>query len=139
MITFHVEAEEDCNSTLDRIHSHGILAGLVLKPKTRAEEVFPYLEKVDMVLVMTVEPGFGGQSFMDDMCPKIRAIREEAKRIGKDELLIEVDGGIAFDTVAYTAAAGANVFVAGSSVFGKEDRAAAIKGIRIAADLAYID
>ena len=138
MISFHVEAEEDCSGTLDHIHSHGIKAGLVLKPNTPAEEAFPYLYKTDMVLVMTVEPGFGGQSFMADMCPKIRAIREEAKRIGREDLLIEVDGGIASDTVGYTSAAGANVFVAGSSVFGKEDRAAAIESIRIAADAAFV-
>ena len=138
MISFHVEAEEDCSGTLDLIHSYGIKAGIVVKPNTPAEEVFPYLDKTDMVLVMTVEPGFGGQKFMADMCPKIRAIRDEAKRIGKEDLLIEVDGGIASDTVGFTAAAGANVFVAGSSVFGKKDRAAAIESIRTAADAALV-
>ena len=138
MISFHVEAEEDCSGTLDLIHSYGIKAGIVVKPNTPAEEVFPYLDKTDMVLVMTVEPGFGGQKFMADMCPKICAIRDEAKRIGKEDLLIEVDGGIASDTVGFTAAAGANVFVAGSSVFGKKDRAAAIESIRNAADAALV-
>lgn len=139
MITFHVEAEEDISGTLDLIHSHGIKAGIVLKPGTPAEAAFPYLDKADMVLVMTVEPGFGGQEFMADMCPKIRALRDEAKRIGKNDLLIEVDGGIAPDTAGITAGSGANVFVAGSSVFGKEDRAAAIAGIRLAADSAFTD
>lgn len=139
MISFHVEAEEDISGTLDLIHSRGIKAGIVLKPGTPAEAAFPYLDKADMVLVMTVEPGFGGQKFMADMCPKIRALRNEAKRIGRDGMLIEVDGGISSGTAGYTAAAGANVFVAGSSVFGKEDRAAAIEGIRLAADSAYSD
>ncbi|MBQ8994847.1 MAG: ribulose-phosphate 3-epimerase [Oscillospiraceae bacterium] len=134
MITFHVEAEEDVDATLDQIHSCGVKAGVVVKPKTPAETVFPYLEKADMVLVMTVEPGFGGQKYMADMCPKIRAIRDEADRIGKKDLLVEVDGGIAADTVASAASAGANVFVAGSSVFGKADRKEAIQSIRDAAD-----
>lgn len=134
LISFHVEAEEDCSGTIDLIHSHGIKAGIVIKPDTPAKEVFPYLNKVDMVLVMTVEPGFGGQSFKQEMCSKICDIREEAIRIRRDDLLIEVDGGIASDTVGYTSAAGANVFVAGSSIFGKKDRAAAISGIRDAAD-----
>jgi ribulose-phosphate 3-epimerase len=139
MITFHVEAEEDIPGTIRAIHELGVSAGLVVKPKTPAEAVFPYLQDVDMVLVMTVEPGFGGQKYMADMCPKIRAIREEAKRVGRPDLDIEVDGGIAADTVASASAAGANVFVAGSSVFGKEDRKEAIEGIRAAADAAFTD
>ena len=139
MITFHVEAEEDIPGTIRAIHDLGKQAGVVVKPKTPAEAVFPYLQDVEMVLVMTVEPGFGGQKYMADMCPKIREIRNEAKRVGRTDLLIEVDGGIAADTVASASAAGANVFVAGSSVFGQEDRAAAILGIREAADAAYTD
>ena len=134
MITFHVEAEEDVSGTLDLIHSLGVKAGVVVKPKTPAEAVFPYLDKADMVLVMTVEQGFGGQKYMADMCPKIRAIRDEADRIGKKDMFLEVDGGIAADTVASAASAGANVFVAGSSVFGKQDRKQAIEAIRSAAD-----
>ncbi len=134
LISFHVEAEDNCAETIDLIHSHGIKAGIVIKPETAAEIVFPYLNKVDLVLVMTVEPGFGGQSFMPEMCYKVHDIREEAKRIGREDLLIEVDGGIASDTVGYTSKAGANVFVAGSSIFGDQDRAAAIASIRDAAD-----
>ena len=139
MITFHVEAEEDVSGTLDLIHSLGVKAGVVVKPKTPAEAVFPYLDKADMVLVMTVEPGFGGQKYMADMCPKIRAIRDEADRIGKKDMFLEVDGGIAADTVTSAASAGANVFVAGSSVFGKQDRKQAIEAIRSAADAAIGD
>lgn len=97
---------------------------------TRAEAVFPYLDEVDMVLVMTVEPGFGGQSFRPDMCPKIAAIRARANVLGRTGLLLEVDGGIAADTAPLVVKAGADVLVAGSSVFGASDRAAAIRALR---------
>lgn len=136
MITFHVEAESDIAATLAAIRAKGVKAGLVVKPNTPAEAVFPWLSEVDMVLVMTVEPGFGGQKYMAHMCPKIAAIRAEADRIGRTDLIIQVDGGIDGETVSSAAAAGANCFVAGSSVFGKADRAAAIKAIRDAADAA---
>ena len=132
-ISFHIESESDPDATIDAIHAKGILAGIALKPGTPAEAVFPYLEKLDLVLVMTVEPGFGGQKFMADMCPKIRAVRRKADSLGKKDLLIQVDGGIDNVTVPYVAEAGANVFVAGSAVFNKEDRAAAITAIREAA------
>ena len=93
IITFHIEAKSDIQATIDKIKSFGIKPGLVVKPKTSAEEVFPYLEQVDLILVMTVEPGFGGQSFMSDMLPKVTAIKEKAKELGKD-MLVEVDGGV---------------------------------------------
>ncbi|MBQ9959153.1 MAG: ribulose-phosphate 3-epimerase [Oscillospiraceae bacterium] len=134
MITFHVEAESDVAATLAAIRAKGVKAGLVVKPNTPAEAVFPWLAEVDMILVMTVEPGFGGQKYMARMCPKIAAIRAKADRIGRSDLIIQVDGGIDGETVSSAAAAGANCFVAGSSVFGKADRAAAIKAIRDAAD-----
>ena len=134
MVTFHVEAEENIEQTLRLIQDKGAKAGLVIKPKTPAEAVFPYLSMVDMILVMTVEPGFGGQSFMEDMCPKVRQIRQEAIRIGRPDLLIQVDGGIDEKTVAIVSESGANVFVAGSSIFGKEDRKDIITRIREAAD-----
>ena len=132
-ISFHIEAQSDADSTIDAIHNRGILAGMAIKPGTPAEAVYPYLDKLDLVLVMTVEPGFGGQKFMADMCPKIRAIRQKADSLGKKDLLIQVDGGIDNVTVPYVAEAGANVFVAGSAVFNKEDRAVAIAAIRKAA------
>ena len=96
--------------------------------------MLPYLDKLDMVLVMTVEPGFGGQSFMSDMLPKIRGIRALIEQYcpGRD---VEVDGGIDEKTAPLVVDAGANVLVAGSAVFGKPDRAAAIAGIRMAADV----
>ena len=138
MITFHVEADCDPGETLDLIHSFGVKTGLVLKPATPAEAVFPYIDKCDMVLVMSVEPGFGGQKFMADMMDKIRRIREFADLTGRPGLMVEVDGGVAPLTAAVVAAAGADALVAGSSVFGREDRAAAIAAIREAAEAAYL-
>lgn len=136
MITFHVEAESDARETIKAIKARGVKAGVTLKPATPAEAAFEYLPLVDMVLVMTVEPGFGGQKFMADMCAKIAAIRARADEIGKKDLLIQVDGGIAPDTAALCAASGADVFAAGSSVFAQEDRAAATAAIRDAASAA---
>ena len=133
-ISFHIESQSDAADTIEAIHNKGILAGVALKPKTPAEAVFPYLEVLDLVLVMTVEPGFGGQKFMADMCPKIRKIREESSRIGRDDMLIEVDGGIDAVTTPMVSSAGANVLVAGSAVFNKKDRAEAIAAIRKAAE-----
>jgi ribulose-phosphate 3-epimerase len=120
IITFHVECDSDIDKTIEKIKSRGIKAGLVIKPKTPAESVFEYLDKIDLVLVMTVEPGFGGQSFMADMMPKVRAIKEEAKRRGID-IPIEADGGIGAATIAQCAEAGVDVCVAGTAVFKAED------------------
>ncbi len=102
---------------------------MIVKPATPAQELFPYLDKLSMALVMTVEPGFGGQSFMPETMEKVKALRREAQRRGID-LDIQVDGGINASTVAVAAKAGANVFVAGSAVFGAEDPAAAIAELR---------
>ena len=125
IITFHIECNSDIDKTIEKIKSRGIKAGLVIKPKTPAESVFEYLDKIDLVLVMTVEPGFGGQSFMADMMPKVRAIKEEAKRRGID-MPIEADGGIGAATIAQCAEAGVDVCVAGTAVFKAEDAAKAI-------------
>lgn len=130
IITFHVEADSDIQATIDKIKSHGIKAGLVIKPNTPAEVVFPYLDQLYMVLVMTVEPGFGGQSFMADMLPKVTAIREEAKRQGLSNLLIQVDGGIGEGNIRQAFEAGVDVCVAGTSVFKAEDAALAIKSMK---------
>ena len=129
ILTFHVEADSDVQATIDAIHAAGMEASLSVKPGTPAEAVFPYLKDLDMVLVMTVEPGFGGQSFMADMLPKIRAVRAEIERRGL-RCEIEVDGGIDAETAKLVKEAGANVLVAGSSVFGKPDRAAALEALR---------
>ena len=129
IVTFHYEACEDSAKLLDEIHAAGAKAAISIKPKTPAEAIFPLLDKCDMVLVMTVEPGFGGQSFMPDMMPKVKAIRDEITRRGLD-IDIQVDGGINPETAKVAAAAGANVFVAGSSVFKASDRRAAIDALR---------
>lgn len=116
IITFHAECDDDIEETIDEIISCGCKAGLAIKPNTPAEAVYPYLDKLSMVLVMTVEPGFGGQSFMESTMPKLSQIREKAPEID-----IQVDGGINPDTIKIAAAAGANVFVAGSAVFKSEN------------------
>ncbi len=126
IITFHIESDSDIDKTIDKIKSRGIKAGLVLKPKTPAEAVFPYLDRLDLVLVMTVEPGFGGQSFMADMMPKVEAIKAEINRRGLN-VLIEADGGIGDATIAEVARAGVDVSVAGTAVFKAKNPSQAIK------------
>ena len=136
MLTVHVEADEPqyLIEALRTIHSRGKLAGLAIKPSTPGGIVLPFLEYLDMVLVMTVEPGFGGQSFMADMLPKLRGVRALAEQYhpGMD---IEVDGGIDERTAPLVVDSGANVLVAGSAVFGKADRAAAVSALRMASDV----
>lgn len=125
IITFHLEAKSDPDEVIEKIKSRNLKAGVVIKPKTPAEAVFPYLDKVFMVLVMTVEPGFGGQSFMADMMPKVEAIKKEIQKRNLD-ILIEADGGISEKTVSQAAKAGVDICVSGTGVFKAEDTAAAI-------------
>ena len=120
IITFHAEADSDIEKTIDLILASGKKAGLSVKPKTPVEAVYPYLDKLSMVLVMTVEPGFGGQSFMEDMMPKVSAVRAEIDRRGLD-VDIQVDGGINKDTISIAAKAGANVFVSGNAIFSSDN------------------
>lgn len=131
MVSFHIESESDVLETINLIKAEGKKAGVVIKPNTPASAVFPYLEMVDLVLVMSVEPGFGGQSFMENAPAKIKEISEEAKRIGKTDLYIEVDGGINETTGALCVENGANLLVAGSYVFGAADVKAAIESLKI--------
>lgn len=128
IITFHVEAKSDIESTIKKIKENGVQAGLVIKPKTSYKEVLPYLEMIDMVLIMTVEPGFGGQSFMADMMPKVVALKEEITKRGLD-VLIEVDGGINEATIAQTKV-GVDICVSGTGVFKAEDATKAIKKLK---------
>ncbi len=125
IITVHIEACEDPEAVLNQIRDLGVKPSICLKPKTDVSEIEPYLDMVDMVLVMTVEPGFGGQSFMEDMMLKVQRLREL-----KPELDIEVDGGIKDHTAKIAIAAGANVLVAGSYIFGAEDRKTACENLR---------
>lgn len=129
-ITFHLEAASDPQAVIDKIHSHGISAGISIKPATPVSEVKPYLGSVDMVLVMTVEPGFGGQKFVADTLEKISEIRYILDSMGRPEVNIEVDGGVNGETVKLCREAGANVFVSGSYIFGAEDRVAAVKSLK---------
>ena len=127
-LTIHVEADQPQNTlaALDKIRELGCKAAISLKPRTPAEVAIPYLEKCDMILVMTVEPGFGGQKFMADMMPKIRQLREWLDDINPD-CVIEVDGGVDKNTHAICKENGAEVLVAGSAYFGAEDKPAFVK------------
>lgn len=129
IITFHVECDSDINKTIDKIRSRGVKPGLVIKPNTPASSVFPYLDKIDLVLIMTVEPGFGGQSFMADMLPKVKEIKDECKKRGID-MIIEADGGIGDATIGQCADAGIDVCVAGTAVFKADDAEKAIKKLQ---------
>ncbi len=135
-VTFHAEAAKEPVALARRIREIGARASIALKPGTAVEPYLELLPEFDQVLVMTVEPGFGGQSFMADMMPKLRMLRAEADRIGID-LWLQVDGGIAADTIGIAAEAGADTFVAGSSVYGADDLDAAIAGLRDAAAHAH--
>ena len=130
-VTIHVEADQPQNTleALDKIHALGCKAGIVLKPKTPVEAASPYLEKCDMVLVMTVEPGFGGQKFMADMMPKVAQLKQWLTDINP-HCLVEVDGGVDANTCAVCKENGADVLVAGSAYFKATDRAAFVKNIQ---------
>ena len=119
-ITFHVECDNKIEDVIRLINKHSMSVGLSVKPNTPIEAIYPYLDYLDLVLIMTVEPGFGGQSFMPDMMPKVKAISEKIKSLGKN-IHIQVDGGINTETISEASNAGANILVAGSSVFGYKD------------------
>ena len=125
IICFHAESDSDIQQTIDKIISLGKKPAIAIKPATEVDVVLPYLDQLSMVLVMTVEPGFGGQSFMESTMPKIEKIREINKEID-----IEVDGGINAETIKIASKAGANVFVAGSAVFRSENPADMIKMLK---------
>jgi ribulose-phosphate 3-epimerase len=128
-VTFHVEAARDPRTLARALRSAGARASMALKPATQFAPYEDLLPELDMVLVMTVEPGFGGQSFMADQMPKVRQVREAVRRHG-GEIWIQVDGGVSADTIEQCADAGADVFVAGSAVYGAEDAAAAVGELR---------
>lgn len=129
IITFHVESDGDPAALIDLIHSLGVKAGVALKPKTPAEAAFPYIETADMILVMTVEPGYGGQGFIPEMTDKIRAIRAHADEMGRP-IDIQVDGGINEKTAPLVKEAGANILVAGTYLFRAENMKAAADLLR---------
>ena len=129
-ITFHYEACEDPVSTLRSIRNSGKRAGLAIKPGTSIEVVEEILEEIDMILVMTVEPGFGGQSFMENMMPKVAQARKWLSQKGFSDTWLQVDGGVSLSTIRMAYEAGADTFVAGSAVYRAENPAQMIRDIR---------
>ena len=131
-VTFHAEASADPVALARRLRGIGARAGIAVKPGTPIEPYLELLGEFDLVLVMTVEPGFGGQAFMPETMPKLAALAEARARLGLD-VRLQVDGGITVDTIGVAAEAGADTFVAGSAVFGAEVPAEAIAALRDAA------
>ncbi len=128
-VTFHIEAARDPRSLARNLRALGSRAGMALKPRTSFAPYADLLPELDMVLIMTVEPGFGGQSFMADQLPKVRAVREAVSRFG-GEIWVQVDGGVTASNIEACAEAGADVFVAGSAVYGAEVAATAVDQLR---------
>ena len=134
-VTFHIEAAADPERLCRSLRGAGARAGVALKPGTSIEVIEPLMPVLDMILVMTVEPGFGGQSFMDDQMGKVRAARALADKYGTD-IWVQVDGGVGPKTIEIAADAGADMFVAGSAVFGADDPAAMVRSLRALAEQA---
>ena len=128
-MTFHLEAASEPIALARQLREIGARAGIAIKPGTAPEQLFDYLDEFDQILVMTVEPGFGGQSFISGTMHKIEQLREQARRYGS-EVWLQVDGGIQPGTIEQAAAAGADTFVAGSAVFGASDVEGAIGDLR---------
>ncbi|WOF21511.1 ribulose-phosphate 3-epimerase [Microbacterium betulae] len=136
-VTFHLEAAAEPIALARRLRARGARAGVAVKPGTPVEGLFEHLHEFDQILVMTVEPGFGGQSFMGDMMPKLRSLSAEARTRGAD-VWLQVDGGISASTIGQAAEAGADTFVAGSAVFGATDVASSVADLRaLAAEHAH--
>ncbi len=130
MLTVHFEKMDDPRAILKKIRECGARPAIAVKPATPIEDVFPYLEDADMILVMTVEPGFGGQAIMPETVEKVRKLRAEANKRGLEDYKIEVDGGIRLDNIRVLTEAGANVIVMGSAVFGEQDIAKAVYDLK---------
>lgn len=124
IISFHIECKSDIQKTVNAIKKGGVKPAIAIKPGTPIEEIYPYLDDLYMVLIMTVEPGFGGQKFMEDMMDKVKTLKKK-----KPELLVQVDGGINLDTIKQAADAGVDICVAGTSVFKPKDAKQAILGL----------
>ncbi len=128
-LTFHIECDDDIDETIDAIRAAGCTVGISLKPATPAEKIRPFIDKIDLVLIMTVEPGFGGQSFMADMMPKVAEVREMIRRSGRN-VHLQVDGGVDARTAPAVKSAGANMLVAGTAVFRAADAEKAILALK---------
>lgn len=129
LVNFHIEATKNVDKCIDLIKAKGKQVGISIKPNTPSEVVFPYLDKVDMVLVMTVEPGFGGQAFIESTVEKIKEVRDEITKRGLN-VHVQVDGGINAKTCEIVKNAGADVLVSGSYIFGASDLESAVKSLR---------
>ena len=129
-VTFHFEAANHVASTISNIRSNGAKVGLAIKPATSFQEIEEFMADIDMLLIMTVEPGFGGQSFMHDQMVKVRIARAHIENMKKEKPLLQIDGGVSLDTIAEAALAGANCFVAGSAVYKSADPAKMVDQLR---------
>jgi len=129
-VTFHFEASLDPRGTIRKLRAAGSRVGLAIKPQSKFTDVADLLEEIDMLLIMTVEPGFGGQKFMNDQLPKIEEAHLAISKMTKSHPWLQVDGGISLATIASAARAGADTFVAGSSIYGSGDAAQAIRKLR---------
>ncbi len=129
-VTFHFEAANHVASTISNIRSNGAKVGLAIKPATSFQEIEEFMADIDMLLIMTVEPGFGGQSFMHDQMVKVRTARAHIENMKKEKPLLQIDGGVSLDTIAEAALAGANCFVAGSAVYKSADPATMVDQLR---------
>jgi ribulose-phosphate 3-epimerase len=129
-VTFHFEAANNVASTIRNIRSNGAKVGLAIKPATSFQEIEEFMADIDMLLIMTVEPGFGGQSFMHDQMVKVKTARAHIEKMKKEKPLLQIDGGVSLDTIAEAALAGANCFVAGSAVYKSADPAKMVDQLR---------
>ena len=129
-VTFHFEAANNVASTISNIRSNGAKVGLAIKPATSFQEIEKFMAEIDMLLIMTVEPGFGGQSFMHDQMVKVRSARAHIENMKKEKPLLQIDGGVSLDTIAEAALAGANCFVAGSAVYKAANPAKMVDQLR---------
>lgn len=136
-VTFHFEAVNDVDNTIKDIRSNGAKVGLAIKPATKFADIEKWIEEIDMLLIMTVEPGFGGQSFMHEQMPKVVQARTFIEKLSKNKPVLQIDGGVSLETIAEAANAGANCFVAGSAVYKSDNPAAMVSSLRSLAQKNY--
>jgi ribulose-phosphate 3-epimerase len=136
-VTFHFEAVNDVDNTIKDIRSNGAKVGLGIKPATKFADIEKWIEEIDMLLIMTVEPGFGGQSFMHEQMPKVVQARTFIEKLLKNKPTLQIDGGVSLETIAEAANAGANCFVAGSAVYKSDNPAAMVSSLRSLAQKNY--
>ena len=136
-VTFHFEAVNDVDNTIKDIRSNGAKVGLAIKPATKFADIEKWIEEIDMLLIMTVEPGFGGQSFMHEQMPKVVQARTFIEKLLRNKPTLQIDGGVSLETIAEAANAGANCFVAGSAVYKSDNPAAMVSNLRSLAQKNY--